>query len=147
MSKKPAREARSPIETGALDALGSARSHWDAFLAAASGAAPEVNVVWKEYAGKTGRQCVIRMEDRNLAYLKPGEGWFLVSVALSDAAVAGLGESKLPKALIKEIEGAPKYPEGRPARVQVDSAATLKTALALLAIKAADVVETKSKRR
>lgn len=122
-----------------LAALGPARPLWDALLARAAADLPALEVLWKTYAGKTGRQCVIRLKDRNLAYLKPGAGSFLVSVALSDAAVAALGASTLPPSLIAEVRASPKYPEGRPARVVVDSPAALEHAAALLAIKAADV--------
>jgi len=122
-----------------LAALGKARTHWDAFLARARADVPEAEVAWKTYAGASGTQCVIRMSGRNLAYLKPGEGWFLASFALSDAAIVRLSEARLPAELIQEVEASPKYPEGRPARVRVDSAAACRTAAKLLAIKAADV--------
>ena len=130
-----------------LAALGPARPLWDAFLARAAADLPAAEIGWKSYAGKTGRQCVIRLKDRNLAYLKPGEGSFLVSVALSDGAVAGLAGSKLPASLIEEIEAAPKYPEGRPARVLVSSSSGVKHAVTLLALKTADVLRAKPKPR
>lgn len=142
MVKKPdPKPVPRPDSAGdaSLDQLADARPHWDAFLAAASQLAPNINTQWKTYAGKTGRQCVIRMGEKNLAYLKPAEGAFLVSMALSDDAVESLAPAKLPKALIDEVAAAKKYPEGRPARVTVSSAATLKTARTLLAIKVADV--------
>jgi len=104
---------------------------------------PDVEIVWKTYTGKTSRQCVVRMKGRNLVYLKPSEGGFLASMALSDAAVATLADAKIPKSLIEEIESSPKYPEGRPARVHVHSTSTLRTAIALLAIKQSDVLRMK----
>jgi|GEM_PF-80568 len=127
--------------------LAAAQPHWDQFLQWVGANLPDAEIVWKDYAGKTGRQCVIRMKDRNLAYLKPAAGSFLASVALSDAAVADLDDSKLPEALIHEIRSSPKYPEGRPARVCVDSIPTLKMATALMEIKIADRLRAKSKRR
>lgn len=139
-ASSPASEA--PPES-ALAELGDARAHWDAFLDAAAKLAPGLNSHWKTYAGKTGQQCVVRMGEKNLAYLKPGEGSFLVSMALSDDAVESLATAKLPKALIDDVAAAKKYPEGRPARVTVSSAATLKTAKALLGIKVADVATKK----
>lgn len=145
MAKKPTSKP-DPAPDSALDQLADARPHWDVFLAAAAGLAPNINAHWKTYAGASGRQCVIRLGEKNLAYLKPAEGSFLVSMALSDDAVAGLASAKLPKALLDEITAAKKYPEGRPARVTVSSPASLKTAKALLAIKLADVAAKKVSR-
>ncbi len=127
--------------------VGAAPQHWETFLEHARVVAPEAEVVWKTYAGKTGTQCVFRTKDRNLAYLKPAEGSFLVSVALSDASIAGLEASELPKALIAEIKVSPKYPEGTPARVRVDSAKSLEHALVLLSIKVADTAKGKPRRQ
>lgn len=138
MAKKP-KSTPDPAVEASLDLLADAGPHWDAFLAAAADLAPNINTRWKTYAGASGRQCVVRMGEKNLAYLKPADGSFLLSMALSDDAVAGLAAAKLPKALLDEITAAKKYPEGRPARVTVSSSATLKTAKALLAIKLADI--------
>lgn len=121
--KKTSKVASASAGTGSE--VGAALRHWEAFLKHVRAAAPDAEVVWKTFAGKTGRQCVIRGKDRNLAYLKPGDGSFLVSVALSDEAVAGLKAQELPEALIAEITASPQYPEGTPARVRVDSAKSL----------------------
>ncbi len=145
MAKKPTSKP-DLASNAAPDELADARPHWDAFIAAAADLAPNINTQWKTYAGASGRQCVIRLGEKNLAYLKPVDGSFLVSVALSDDAVAGLASAKLPKALLDEITAAKKYPEGRPARVTVSSPATLKTAKTLLAIKLADVSAKKPSR-
>lgn len=145
MAKKPDPKPDSAVEAS-LNLLADARPHWDALLAAAADLSPNINTLWKTYAGASGRQCVIRIGEKNLAYLKPAEGSFLVSMALSDDAVAGLAAAKLPKALVDEIAAAKKYPEGRPARVTVLSPANLKTAKALLAIKLADVAAKKPTR-
>lgn len=127
--------------------VGTALQQWEAFLEQARAAVPEAEIVWKTYAGKTGRQCVIRSKARNLAYLKPADEAFLVSMALSDDAIAGLEASKLPKALVAEIKATPKYPEGTPARVRVDSAKSLEHALVLLSIKVADTAKAKMRHR
>ncbi|MBX3384471.1 MAG: DUF3788 family protein [Phycisphaeraceae bacterium] len=136
----------SPSIDGPGRKIGAALRHWRVFLEHVRAAAPEARAVWKTYAGKTGRQCVIRGKGRNLAYLKPGEGSFLVSVALSDEAVAGLRAQKLPEALIAEITASSMSPEGTPARVRVDSAPSLTHAAALFTIKVADAVSARSRR-
>jgi hypothetical protein len=142
MAKKPTPKTEPKPDSApdrALAQLADARRHWDALLAAAADLAPNINTLWKTYSGASGRQCVLRVGEKNLAYLKPADRSFLVSMALSDDAVASLAAAKLPKALVDEITAAKKYPEGRPARVTVSTPATLKTAKALLAIKLADV--------
>jgi hypothetical protein len=127
--------------------LGASLLHWQHLIEQVSAALPGAEFVWKTYAGKTGRQCVIRSKDRNLAYLKPGDGSFMVSIALSDRAVASVGKSKLPSELIAEVKASARYPEGTPARVRVDSGRSLQHALTLLSIKIEDVDRTKSRRR
>lgn len=130
--------AARPTHDDALAPLGAARPLWDAYLARVGTVAPSAAVAWKDYT--SGRRCVIRLKGRNLAYLTPGEGSFLASTAISEAAdLAGL-----PRKLIAEIAAGPVYPEGRAARIRIDSAASLKTALALLAIKTADVLRAKA---
>ncbi|MCK6484440.1 MAG: DUF3788 family protein [Phycisphaerae bacterium] len=147
MPSEPRDKGAVATNTDPPDGLGAARALWDQLLARVRAELPEAQVVWKVYAGKSGRQCVIRMKDRNLAYLKPGDGCFLAGFALSDAAVALLADAKLPAEFVEEVRSSPKYQEGRPARVRVDSAATLKTAATLLDIKAADVLGAKRRRR
>jgi len=152
-SKKPAAKLKKrppsspPAKAEPPADLGAARSHWDALLRRLRADQPDVEILWKDYAGKSGRQCVIRLKDRNLAYLKPGIGFFVVSMAMSDKAVGCLAQSKLPQALVQEIASSRKHPEGRAARVRVDSAATFRIAATLLAIKSADVLGAKSKGR
>lgn len=131
--------ARDGAQADALRALGKAERLWHELLTRAAAAAPGAAPVWKSYAGSSGRQCVLRLKDRNLAYLKPGEGSFLFSLALSDAATASLPDAGLPKPLVAEILAAPRAPEGRPARVRVDSPAALERALLLLELKVADL--------
>jgi hypothetical protein len=127
--------------------LGAALPLWRTFIEKARALAPHAEILWKTYAGKTGKQCVIRGKERNLAYLKPQTASFLVSAALSDAAVATLGVSKLSKDLVAEVQSSPRHPEGTPARVRVDSAASLEQALALLRIKIADAGPVRTKPR
>lgn len=143
----PAKRAATGSEASVdpLAALGAARVHWDVLVARIAAGVPAAEIAWKTYAGKSGRQCVVRAKGRNLLYFKPGVGEFLVSTALSDVGVAGLAGSSLPPRLIEAITAGPKYPEGRAARVVVRSKETLKVALTLLAIKVADVSRAKAK--
>ncbi len=128
-------------------ALGCSLEYWERFIALVRAELPGAEIGWKGYPGSSGRQCIVRMKKRNLAYLKPGEGEFTVSFALSEAAVASMADARLPQALIEEVKAARRYPEGRAARVRVSSVATLKTAAALLAVKLADVLRAGEKPR
>jgi hypothetical protein len=141
MAKKPAASQPSaPTDTDLAKLLGPAKRHWDALLASVREVAPKARVEWKFYksAGPGGGwRCVVSNSKRNLVYLRPDEGGFLASFALSDEAIDAAEKAGLSKPLIQAIREGPKLPEGRAARIEVNSAATLKAAAALLAVKAA----------
>lgn len=64
--------------------------------------------------------------------MTPREDHFLVSFALGEKAVAAAGTRKLPANILKAIESAPKYAEGRGVRLEVRHAREV-SALATLA--------------
>lgn len=54
-----------------------------------------------------------------ILYMTPREDHFLVSFALGEKAVAAGHGHKLPRSVMKAIESAPKYAEGRRVRLEV----------------------------
>ena len=128
-------KAHEPTDRDLATALGRAKRHWDALVTQVQKVSPDATAAWKHYAGKYGWTFVVREKRRNLLYLKPAEKRFTASLALGEDAVAALRQSGLPDALVQTIEQSPKYPEGRPARIDVASAADLKIATKLVAVK------------
>jgi hypothetical protein len=66
------------------------------------------------------------------------KGRLTAALALNERAVAGLGQSGLPAAVVRDIEQAKVYAEGRPARVDVKGATDVPTVKRLLEIKLAN---------
>lgn len=130
-------KTRPPSDGDLGQTIGRAKRHWDALLAVISRDHPDVLMGWKHYAGKTGWRFIVHRKGRNLAYLKPCDGRFTVSLALSDQALDAAERSGVPAQIIDPIRASPKYPEGRAARVDVVCAKDVALAFALLAIKAA----------
>jgi hypothetical protein len=131
-------KTHQPTDEDLAALLGRAKRLWDSLVKSAQAAAPGAEVGWKHYAGKSGWTFVVRDKRRNLAYLKPAEKRFTVNLALGEQALQAAQESDLPEAVVKAIAEAPKYPEGRPAHLTVKTAADLRMADKLLAIKIAN---------
>lgn len=127
-------DAGKPPDDAALAAaLGRAKRHWDAILASL----PEDGIAreWKFYGAKYGWQLKIAKGKRAMLYLVPRPSKFGAALALPDQAVAALRGSGLPAALVQEIESARRYPEGRPARIEVSAREDAEIVQRLLAIK------------
>jgi hypothetical protein len=139
MAKKSiTKPAKQPGEAELAETLGAAKKHWDALHAHIGASTPKARTEWKFYksAGASGGwRCVVSDGRRNLLYLRPDAGSFLVSCALSDAQVDAAERAGVQSGLIAEIRGGPKLPEGRAARVEVHSPASLKLVLKLLEAK------------
>lgn len=125
-----------PDATRLAAALGRARPHWDAILTYASAAAPKVKSEWKFYKTQSGWILKVSTPARALMWMVPHRGSFLVSMALREAAVEAVRDSKLPRRLVRELEAAPDYPEGRPVRIEVSKPAHVATVKALIRFKA-----------
>ncbi len=61
----------------------------------------------------------MKRKGRVILYMTPRRGHFLVSFALSEKAVDAAHARKLSASLLKTIDAAPKYPEGRGVRLEV----------------------------
>ncbi len=116
--------------------MGRAQAYWDAFVEEAARVCPGAKAEWKFYAGKTGWRCVVKDKKRNVAYLRPEKGGFLVSLAFSDDAVQAAGEAGLPESLVRSMGESAKLPEGRAVRWEVKSSSDLGVAKVLVGIKA-----------
>ena len=102
----------------------------------------EEGVTGQEWKGivvkKYGWSLRLKQKSRNIVYLGPGEGCFMVSFVLSDKAAKIARETKLPKAVAEVIAAAPRYPEGNGVRLLVKRAADLRPIQKIAAIKLAN---------
>ena len=74
----------------------------------------------------------MKRKGRVILYMTPRKGHFLVSFALGEKAVDAARAQKLSASLLKAIDAAPKYPEGRGVRLEVRQSREV-SALATLA--------------
>jgi len=124
---------QTPDDAALADVLGDAKVCWDAILAhldGVSGLARE----WRFYGAKHGWQLKVARRKRAVLYLIPERARFTAAFALKGDVLGALRASTLPAALVREIETARTFAEGRPARVVVTRAADVAVVLELVAI-------------
>lgn len=92
---------------------------------------------WGYAAKSTGWGLRIRRGARTVLYMTPQEGRFLVSFALGEKAVEAAHQSTLPIAVLRTIDAAKRYAEGRGVRFEVGTAADVDSAMVLAGIKLA----------
>ncbi len=76
---------------------------------------------WKSSGAKYGWSVRLKLKKRNILYMSPANGCFLVSFVLGDRAVAATAGAQLPAAIHKAISEAPKYAEGTGLRLLIRS--------------------------
>ena len=127
----------SPEELSA--ALGPTAKLWNGFV---EWVASEVGVVTQEWKGaypnKYGWSLRLKMKARNIVYLSPYSGFFMVGFVLCDRAVMAAKEAQFPTAVAKAIAAAPRYPESTGLRLAVKTARDLPSLRKLAAIKLAN---------
>lgn len=90
------------------------------------------------YGGKNyGWSLRLKHKTRAVVYLTPIAGGFRASFALGEKAVRAAHESALPQAILRLIDEAPRYVEGRAVRLEVKHASDVKYVMELAAIKMA----------
>jgi hypothetical protein len=110
---------KQPTDDELTEALGPAQAIWNQLL---DELADQYNLVvqeWNSYSPKAGWAMRLKLKKRNIVYLSPCQGCFLVSFALGDKAIQAARKSKLPKRVIKIIDEAKRYAEGTAIRLEV----------------------------
>jgi len=116
-------------------ALGAARVHWDQLLARL---AADLNLVvqeWNSYSPKAGWALRLKMKKRNIVYLSPCLGGFIVTFVLGDRAVQAARQSTLPRAVIQRVGEGKRYPEGTAVRFDLTTGKDIPAIIKLAAIK------------
>lgn len=127
----------SPAELQA--ALGPTATLWDDFVA---WMASELGVATQEWKGvlsnKYGWSLRLKVKARNIVYLAPYPGYFMVSFVLSDRAVKAAQKARFSAPVARALADAPRYPEGTGLRLAVKTARDLPPLRKLAAIKLAN---------
>jgi hypothetical protein len=128
-------KSKKPTEADLSRVLGRSKKLWDELRSCATGQETSVSEEWKCHGEKYGWSLVLRGKKRNLLYMSPREKHFMASCALGEKAVAAAESAGLPPQVLEAIRTAPRYPEGRPARIEVRTAKDLEVVKQLLALK------------
>ena len=125
-------KARRPTDDQLRTVLGSAYRPWIKLLALIGECIDPAAVVWKFGTGWSLR---VLHKDRVIVYLIPQQNQFLASFALGERAVAAARAAKLSAAVLRVIDNAPRYAEGRGVRIPVRGSRQLTTLARLAQIK------------
>ena len=130
-------KSNTPDARALARALGAKAALWNEIEAELRAALGDLIPEWKHYGAKSGWILKILLKKRNLFFLTPGDGRFRVTFVFGDKAVELIAAGGFPGPLIEELRAARKYAEGRGLRIEVESAADVRTVVALARIKAA----------
>jgi hypothetical protein len=92
---------------------------------------------WGFASKTTGWGMRVKTPKRTILYMTPGQGYFLASFALGEKAVKMAHEAKLPSKILKSIDEAKKFAEGRGVRLEVRNAGDVRNIEKLATIKMA----------
>lgn len=130
--------ARPPTEADLAAILGPSMPLWAQLVADVARHAGGIAENWRHGGMKYGWSMRLVQKDRNILYLTPQAGTFLVGVALGEKAIAVAEASGIASAPTLEIvAAAPGYAEGRGVRYPVASDIDLAVARELARIKLA----------
>ena len=116
-------------------ALGSSSDLWFGLIEDVSAQFAPIVEEWAFSGANYGWSLRLIHKKRRILYLIPQKGHFLAAVVFGDKAVVAANESSLPAEVLRELNDAPKYAEGRGIRLQVKSREDLKTVETLVSIK------------
>ena len=125
-------KGRRPTDDQLRTVLGRAYRPWITLLASIADRITGAAAVWKY---STGWSLRILHKDRVIVYLIPQQDQFLASFALGEKAVAAAHAAKLSASVLRLIDDAPRYAEGRGVRIPVRSSRLLTTIARLAQIK------------
>ncbi len=130
-------KTQQPTEKDLKLVLGKSFTAWARLIQLVSNRIVPISQVWGFTSASTGWGLRLKCRDRVILYMTPREGDFLVSFALGEKAVAAARASKLPAVVIKAIDSAPRYAEGRGVRFEVTNAREVPALATLAEIKQA----------
>lgn len=126
---------RPPSVTALSGVLGRSAPLWTSLVDGVASLLEGVTEDWT-FAGRNyGWSMRLRVRDRNLVYLTPCKGHFLVGVVLGERAIEAAQSRGASADVLSLVEASPRYVEGRGVRLTVRSAADVRRAVELVRIK------------
>ncbi len=106
-------KAHEPQDKELEIALGSTYSLFEEIFKYLMDTHKDISPEWKQYSKKMGWQLKLLKGKRNIMFVVPFDGYFIVAFIFGDKAVGKVMESDLPKEIKTELQDAKKYMEGR----------------------------------
>jgi hypothetical protein len=131
-------KANPPTEGDLRTALGKTYPLWNGLKERIASAFAPLTIEWGYSSKSTGWGLRLKTEKRAVLYMTPCKGYFLASFALGEKAVKAARESGLPASIMKRIDDAPQYAEGRGVRLEVRTARDVRSMEKLAAINMAN---------
>ena len=131
-------KSRLPQDNDLAATLGSTFVFWNELKRLIASKFTPLSVEWGYASKKTGWGLRLKREKRTILYMTPREGYFMASFALGEKAVKAAHESDLLISVLKVIDSAKKYAEGRGVRLEVRSAEDVRNVEKLAVIKMAN---------
>ena len=131
-------KSKTPQDGDLVEVLGRAKHRWDELRALASARYEPLTEHWSFSGQKYGWSLGLKRKKRTVLYMIPCRRHFLVAFVLGEKAVKAARQSDLPTAVVKSINTAEKYVEGRGVRLEVRTKRDLGTVEKLAAIKMAN---------
>ena len=130
-AKKPAR----PSDAAIAEALGPVKSLWDDLRHQMRRDFAPLTEDWVFSGAKHGWALRLKRRARAVLYLKPLDQHFRASLALGARAVEAAHRLRLPAHVLRLIDKADQYPEGKAVRIEIHDQNDVRVALQLAAIK------------
>jgi hypothetical protein len=125
---------KPPTDEELSTELGAARALWDELLTELALPIQE----WNSYSPKAGWSLKLKLKKRTIVYLAPCHGSFRVAFVLGDKAMEAARQLKLPKAVLKIMDEAPRYAEGTGVRLEIAARKDLAAVKKLAEVKLAN---------
>lgn len=131
-------KAKNPEAGELAEMLGVALTLWNELRQSVAQQFSPLSEEWV-FSGKShGWALRLKQKKRAIMYLKPLAGGFRTSFAFGEKAVTAAHKSDLPESVLKLIDDAVVYPEGRGVRMDIHDREDVRLAIKLAEIKMAN---------
>ena len=130
-------KSRPPDAAEVKDVLGTSAGLWDRLIAHVAENHDPITEEWSFSGATNGWSLRLRRKERGVVYMIPQAGGFLAGVVLGEKAASAAHERDLPDAVLRLIDAAPRYAEGRGIRLRVATRGDLRTLQRLIELKMA----------
>lgn len=128
-------KTRPPNDDELATVLGKVFPTWQRLADQIFAAFPGAFAEWGFTSKSTGWGLRLKTDKRTILYMTPRERSFLVSFALGEKAARAAQDAGLPASVLKTIDNAPKYAEGRGVRFEITTASQIRSIAKLAQIK------------